>query len=185
MTMPVTLPPDRNLSRQGHYAGAASRLVAFAADVGISWGLYTLGVAGIGLAVSLATGRTFTLAKHQAVAIIAIVVWEFIYFAYQWAASGRTAGMALLGIRVVCSDGSRLPGRRAVVRTLAFPLSVVLLGLGFLGILTNRRRLALHDRIAGTAVIYAWDARAAHLRWLVETRAEADLARSVDPSRPQ
>jgi uncharacterized RDD family membrane protein YckC len=52
------------------------------------------------------------------------------------------------------------------VRTLAFPLSFLLLGLGFAGILLGRDRRALHDSIAGTAVVYAWDARAARLRFL-------------------
>ena len=36
---------ELTVGRQGHYAGAVSRLVAFAADVGASWGVYTLGVA--------------------------------------------------------------------------------------------------------------------------------------------
>ena len=36
-------PPEMTVGRQGHYAGAVSRLVAFGADVGASWGLYTLG----------------------------------------------------------------------------------------------------------------------------------------------
>ena len=57
-------------------------------------------------------------------------------------------------------------GRRAVVRTLAFPLSFLFLGLGFAGILVGGRRWALHDVIAGTAVIYSWDPRAARLRFL-------------------
>jgi hypothetical protein len=55
-------------------------------------------------------------------------------------------------------------GRRAIVRTLAFPLSFLVLGLGFLGILLGDQRRALHDVIAGTAVVYLWDARAARLR---------------------
>jgi uncharacterized RDD family membrane protein YckC len=56
------------------------------------------------------------------------------------------------------------------VRTLAFPLSFLLLGLGFLGILFGRDRRALHDVIAGTAVVYAWDAREARLRSLARER---------------
>ena len=88
-------------------------------------------------------------------------------FAYSWAASGRTAGMALFGVRVVRDDGTDASGRRAVVRTLAFPLSFLFLGLGFAGILVGGRRRALHDVIAGTAVIYSWDAKAARLRFLV------------------
>jgi hypothetical protein len=53
-----------------------------------------------------------------------------------------------------------------VLRTLAFPLSFLLFGLGFTGILFQRNRRALHDMIAGTAVVYAWHARAARLRYL-------------------
>jgi uncharacterized RDD family membrane protein YckC len=183
--MPVTLPPDRNLTRQGHYAGAASRLLAFGADVGISWGLYTLGVAAVSLTVGLITGHSYSLSHHQWVALAAVVIWEFLYFALQWAASGRTAGMALFGIRVVQTDGSRLTSGRAIARTFAFPLSILLLGLGFVGILTNRQRQALHDRIAGTAVIYAWDARAAHLRWLAEAQDASAPPRSLDPTHPK
>ena len=74
--------------------------------------------------------------------------------------------MALFGVRVVRDDGADASGRRAVVRTLALPLSFLLLGLGFAGILLGERRRALHDVIAGTAVIYSWDARAARLRYL-------------------
>ena len=80
--------------------------------------------------------------------------------------SGRTFGMAVLGIRVIRVDGSDLGPRRAVVRALMFPLSFLLCGLGFFGILVQREHRALHDLIAGTAVIYAWDARAARLRFL-------------------
>jgi uncharacterized RDD family membrane protein YckC len=94
------------------------------------------------------------------------VIWEFVYFAYQWALSGKTIGMAVLGIRVVRADGSPIGWRQAVVRTVTLPLSFLVFGLGFLGILTNRNRYAWHDRLAGTAVVYSWDARAARLRWL-------------------
>jgi uncharacterized RDD family membrane protein YckC len=154
--------------RQGHYAGAVTRLVAFAADVGASWGLFTLGAAALAFSVQLVTGHKFSLTNYQIASITAAVVWEFVYFAYQWALSGRTIGMAVLGIRVVAPDGSAIGPRQAVLRTVSLPLSFLLLGLGFLGILTNPRRRALHDRLAGTAVVYSWDARAARLRWLAK-----------------
>ena len=152
--------------RQGHYAGAVSRLVAFAADVGASWGLFTVGAAALAFSVQLVTGSSFSLRSHQIASLISAVVWEFIYFAYQWSLSGKTLGMAVLGIRVVTTDGSPIGPRQAVLRTLTLPLSFLILGLGFVGILTNRDRHALHDRLAGTAVVYSWDARAARLRWL-------------------
>ena len=102
------------------------------------------------------------------------MAWQFFYFGYSWAMSGRTAGMAVLGVRVVRADGWAIDPWRGVLRALVFPLSFLLFGLGFLGILVQRERRALHDLIAGTAVIYAWDARAARLRFLAR---EAELAR--------
>ena len=54
------------VGRQGNYAGAVSRLAAFAADVGASWGIYTLGVALLNAAVKLVTGHSFTLDQPPA-----------------------------------------------------------------------------------------------------------------------
>jgi uncharacterized RDD family membrane protein YckC len=153
-------------SLQGKYSGFASRFVAFAVDVGISLGVFTLALAAISFAARVLTGKDITWNKGDLWVILAYAAWAFIHFAYSWAASGRTAGMALFGVRVVRDDGTDASGRQAVVRTLALPLSFLLLGLGFAGILLGDRRRALHDVIAGTAVIYSWDARAARLRYL-------------------
>ena len=90
----------------------------------------------------------------------------FIYFAYPLAASGRTFGMAVLGVRAVRVDGGDLDGRHAVIRVLALPFSFLLFGFGFLLILLRRDRRALHDLIAHSAVVYSWDARAARLKFL-------------------
>ncbi len=153
-------------SLQGKYAGFASRFSAFAVDAGISVGAFMLALAAISFAARVLTGQDITWHKGDIWVIIAYAVWAFVYFAYSWAASGRTAGMALFGVRVVRDDGTEVSGRQAGVRTLALPLSFLFLGLGFTGILLGDRRRALHDVIAGTAVVYSWDARAARLRFL-------------------
>jgi uncharacterized RDD family membrane protein YckC len=160
---------DMTVGRQGHYAGAVSRLAAFAADVGASWGLYTTGVALLSLASELVTGRSVTVTHHQVLAIVVLVIWEFIYFTYPWAVSGKTLGMALFGLQVVTAEGGPIGPRQAVLRTLTLPLSVIPIGLGFVGIVFQRERRALHDLLVGTAVVYAWDARAARLRWMSRT----------------
>ena len=134
--------------------------------MGISVGVFLLALAAASWAALVLTGKDITWHKGDIWVITAYAVWAFIYFAHSWAASGRTAGMALFGVRVVAEDGAGVSGRRAVVRTLALPLSFLFLGLGFAGILFGDRRRALHDVIAGTAVIYSWDARAARLRFL-------------------
>jgi len=150
----------------GKCAGFASRFTAFAVDVGVSLGVFMLALAAISFAARVLTGQDIAWSRGDIWVVIAYAAWAFFYFAYCWAASGRTVGMALLGVQVVGDDGSDAGGRRAVVRTLALPLSFLLLGLGFAGILLGGRRRALHDVIAGTAVIYSWDARAARLRFL-------------------
>ncbi len=161
--------PEMTVGRQGHYAGALSRLAAFAADVGASWGLYTVGTLLLNSAVKLVTGHTYTLTNHQLVAFIVLAFWEFFYFTYQWAVSGKTLGMAILGLQVVTVEGGPVSVRQATLRTLGLGLSLLTLGIGFLGIIFQRERRALDDFIVGTAVVYDWDARAARLRWIART----------------
>ena len=165
--------PARSVTAQGQYAGAVSRFLAYAIDLVVSSGVFALALAGISYAVHVVTGKQISWSRQDIVVTVIFVAWEFFYFGYSWAASGRTFGMAVLGVRVVRADGQAIDPWRGVVRALVFPLSFLLFGLGFLGILVQRERRALHDLIAGTAVIYGWDARAARLRFLAR---EAELA---------
>jgi uncharacterized RDD family membrane protein YckC len=153
-------------AQRPHFGGAVSRFVAYAVDLGVSTGVFMLALAAVSFAASIITGHSISWSRNDLPVAILYVVWLFIYFAYSWGASGKTVGMALLGVKVVAADGSYAGPRRAVLRTLAFPLSFLLLGLGFTGILFQRDRRALHDMIAGTAVVYYWQARAARLRYL-------------------
>ena len=154
------------VSSQGHYAGSVSRFLAFVVDAAVSAGLFALGLAATSLVVQVVTGHSVSWSRTNIVVAIIFAAWEFFYFGYSWAASGRSFGMAVLGVRVVRADGRAIEPRQGVVRALVFPLSFLLCGLGFLGIIVQREHRALHDLIAGTAVIYAWDARAARLRFL-------------------
>jgi uncharacterized RDD family membrane protein YckC len=119
--------------------------------------------------------------RSNIVVAICFAVWEFIYFGYSWAVSGKSFGMAVLGICVVGADGTAVHPRQGIVRSLVFPLSFLLFGLGFVCILVQREHRALHDLIAGTAVVYAWDARAARLRFLAR-QAELGPAGGALPS---
>ena len=149
-----------------HFGGGVSRFVAYVADLGASTGVFMLALAAISFAASIFTGHSISWNRNDLPVAIAFAAWEFLYFAYSWGASGKTVGMALLGVKVVAADGTVAGPRRAVIRTLAFPLSFLLFGLGFIGIFLQRDRRALHDLIAGTAVVYSWDARSARLRFL-------------------
>jgi uncharacterized RDD family membrane protein YckC len=159
--------PDRDIRLQGHYAGAVSRAVAYAVDTFVVSLLYVVGAAGVEYLLTV-LGWDIDLADRPWLTATTFAVWSFTYFAYPLSVSGRTLGMAVVGVRVVRADGHALGAARAVVRVLVLPLSFLLFGLGLLLILLRRDRRALHDLIAGSAVVYAWDAQAARLRFLAQ-----------------
>ncbi len=161
---------DLAVSQQGYYAGAATRLAAFVADQILAGALFAAGTAIVAWVVALVTHQQVDVRLPAWALALVLGGWLFAYFAYPWAMSGKTPGMALLGIRVVRADGAGAGAREAVVRTLVLPLSFLTVGIGFLPILVGRHRRALHDLLAGTAVVYAWDARAARWRFLARQR---------------
>jgi uncharacterized RDD family membrane protein YckC len=171
--------PGRWVSAQGHYAGSASRLAAYLIDLIVSSVVFELALTGISFVWSIFTGHGISYHRGSVVVIVVYVLWQFVYFGFQWAADGSTLGMSLLGIQVVRADGARMEPWRGWVRSLTFPLGFLTLGLGFLGILVQREHRAVYDLIAGTAVVYAWDARAAQLRYLARQAEPAADAASV------
>ena len=148
------------VSQQGHYAGAVTRCVAFVMDHAVAGAVYAATIAALQFVIDLVTSSSFKADKYPILIGVTYFSWLFIYFTYSWATSGKTLGMAIVGLRVVRSDGAPVSAKSAALRTVALPLSFLLLGLGFLGILIGKHRRALHDRIANTAVVYGWDARA-------------------------
>jgi uncharacterized RDD family membrane protein YckC len=163
---PFKPPAAARESFQGRYAGFASRFAAFVTDMVVLTGIFMLILAAVNFAASILTGKSIDFNRSDTWVVIAYLAWGFIYFAHFWGLNGRTAGGALFGLQVLTSDGGDVSGRRAIGRTLAFPLSFLILGLGFLGILLGDQRRALHDVMAGTVVVYSWDAQAARLRFL-------------------
>jgi uncharacterized RDD family membrane protein YckC len=156
----------RGAGLEGHYAGIVTRFAAFVIDVVTIFALFTLGGHLVEYIFTVLLRDSVRLEEAPIVSRVALAIWVFIYFAYPLAASGRTFGMAAMGVRAVRADGGDLNAWHAVVRVLALPFSFLLLGFGFLLIVLRRDRRALHDLIAGSAVVYAWDARAARLRFL-------------------
>ena len=172
-------PQDALVGYQGHYAGSVSRFAAYSIDLVVSTAVFVLVLAAISWGVRVVTGHDVSWNRSNVVVAIIFVLWQFLYFGYCWAVSGRTPGMALLGIRVVRADGAILPPKQGVLRALVFPLSFLLFGLGFIGILVQHEHRALHDLIAGSAVVYSWDARAAQLRFLAR---QSELPMAGSPS---
>ena len=167
----------------GQLSGAVSRLAAFALDVVLSYLLFTLALAAVNFSVSIVVGHSVHYSRSGSVIVLAIsIVWEFVYFAYPWAATGKTPGMVVLGIRVVRADGAHAEPWRAVVRTLILPISVIFFFVSFPLVLLLRAHQAPHDLVAGTAVVYAWDARAAKWRLLARSGAQQQRLPAPQPS---
>ncbi len=69
------------------------------------------------------------------------------------AADGATPGKMAMGVKVVEANGDPLDPGRAVGRYLAYFLSAITLGIGYLMIAFTAEKRGLHDYVAGTVVI--------------------------------
>ncbi|MGE5336145.1 MAG: RDD family protein [Nitrososphaerota archaeon] len=73
-----------------------------------------------------------------------------VYLLGFWSLAGQTPGMRFVGIRL----DERLSLGRSLRRLLGLGLSVLTLGLGFLGIVFGEQRRAWDDRLSASAVVY-------------------------------
>jgi len=81
------------------------------------------------------------------------LVFAMIYTVVFWGWRGQTPGKMLFRIKIVKTDGSPIDYGTALVRYIAYYVSGILLLIGFLWVLWDRRKQGLHDKIAGTVVI--------------------------------
>jgi uncharacterized RDD family membrane protein YckC len=171
--------PDRDVGLQGRPAGLITRTVGFLIDAVAVVLIYDLVVRVVEVLVSTLTGTTFHISGHPGVSWILLILIGALYCVYPVAAGGRTLGMAIVGLRVVRSNGEPADTREAIVRLLALPLSFLTLGIGFLLIVIRRDGRALHDLMGRTTVVYGWDARAARIRFLVRKEDPVQLVEGV------
>lgn len=141
------------MTGEREYIGLATRTIAFVLDGAIIYVVALLAGGGIGLVLSL-----FHISDH-AKSVVAVagaalfLLWAIAYFVGFWSATGETPGNRMMRIRVVGADGQRLKPRWALVRCVGLVLSALLLFAGYLMILFDGRRRALHDRLARTVVV--------------------------------
>jgi uncharacterized RDD family membrane protein YckC len=138
---------------QGHRAGFASRLVADLVDLGVAWLLGLAALLAAGVIRYLLTGPPFRLPVLpnwlDASAGAAIAVG---YLTFSWAATGRSVGKQIAGLRVVDRGGQRMSLRRSFARAVLY----VLFPAGLLWVLASRRNASLQDLVVRTVVVYDW-----------------------------
>lgn len=79
---------------------------------------------------------------------------SMLYFALATGHYGKTIGKAALGLKVVRTDGKPLGVFDGGVRFINYLASLLPFGLGFFVIPFSSRRLAFHDVLCGTQVVY-------------------------------
>lgn len=76
-----------------------------------------------------------------------------IYFSWGWSKGRVTLPMQTLGMKLQMRDGSPLTVQTALVRAL-IAIPSMLSGIGFLWAIFDRDSQTLHDRLAGTRLVY-------------------------------
>jgi uncharacterized RDD family membrane protein YckC len=157
-------PHDTPGTVSGYYAGPFSRLLAFAIDVAVVIATFALGASIFTYVARLLSGHQFARGGvSDPWWIVALAVWFVVYMWVGLALAGRTIGKAIVGLRVMASDGSPLAQRQSFLRVVLIPFNVILFGLGFFVGVVGPGRQALHDRLLGTCVLYDWGDRRAEM----------------------
>ncbi len=156
---------------QGQYAGLVTRGIAFFLDIAIvtacllsvNWvvdafaDLFGIALQNCQLHPTSVIRWTCLLVRYGL--IIFSVTFYPIYLLFFWVLAGQTLGKYVMGAKIVPNDGKRMNLRRAIRRLIGYFANLWTLGLGFLWIAIDDQRQGLHDIIAGTYVVYSWEAR--------------------------
>lgn len=149
-------------SATGRYAGAVSRALALALDLGVVLGTYSVGTWLVGYLLDFLLGVRLDDLPELAATLL-LLGWGVIYFSVSTAIAGRTIGKAVVGLSVVTRLGSPVGPIAAFFRILLLPVSTSFLGVGAILVVLRRDRRALHDLMVGTCVVYDWGDRPAEL----------------------
>ena len=143
----------RRRAERTPFAGIVTRALALAADAAATIGLYLSVVAIVALVASLVGG----LRPQWLVGTLLMLGWILTaggYFVLFWSSAGQTPGMRLFRLRVQSAEGCHPSWGRSIARMAGLALSIVLLFVGFVPVLFDKRRRGLPDFLAGTAVEY-------------------------------
>ncbi len=139
------------------YASLQLRVVAAILDGIVLISFFMLFMAVGGLQVALRSGFFDRDPPDSAFWVwagfmLAFIPFAVLYFILPWLWKGQSVGMVAVHIKVARRDGRPLSLGRAAARTLAWPLSILPLGLGLVTIFLDPEKRALHDYLADTAV---------------------------------
>lgn len=152
-------PIQRDSSGQPRFAGFWIRFLAAVIDnivLNLAAWLLEFMVVGAVFWMAKAMGRELTINAliEQVVAVVCYLILCLVYYTVAHARYGMTLGKWPLGIRVVDARSLRPIGLgQSLIRTLAYALSYLPLGAGFIMAAFNPRKQGLHDVIANTVSV--------------------------------
>ena len=82
-----------------------------------------------------------------------LIFLAYFYFCWHWVKGRQTLGMRSWTIYVVNESNTALNWKQASLRFAASLLSLIILGLGFVWALFDKKKLALHDHLSKTKLI--------------------------------
>ena len=87
--------------------------------------------------------------------LLHVLLLLMVYFVWFWLNGGQTLPMKTWKLRLAGADGRRPRPLQALLRYLAAWPSILLCGFGLFWALFDKDRQFLHDRIAGTCIVFA------------------------------
>jgi len=143
------------------YAGFGIRFLAWLIDFFILFFLsfiigfifprftYLIGWSGAYSIIGWWGGVSFDL-----IAYFLVLVTDLLYLTLFWSSKFQgTPGKILLGLKIVDANGNKISYSTALIRYISTIISSLLLGIGYLLIIFDDRKQALHDKLASTYVI--------------------------------
>jgi len=91
----------------------------------------------------------------SAIFIIHCIGISFFFYGWFWTHGGQTLGMRAWNLYLIKPDGKFIDWRIAAKRYFAALLSWAFFGLGFTWILINKRKLAWHDILSNTQIVFS------------------------------
>jgi len=144
-------PATHSLIGASEQAGFGLRYGAWMFDVLIT----LIAMMGFTFAVTAASKRSVIGSTGDLVIVVGLTLLLFVLnFVVLAGIGGQTAGMKILGIYIVRVDGRPFTMKQAALRHLVgYPLSSLVVFLGFLWMLWDPRQQAWHDKLARTIVV--------------------------------
>jgi uncharacterized RDD family membrane protein YckC len=145
---------QRARDAQGRRAGFVSQAMGVVLDSAVIIALDVAALAAFGFVRFIVNDDDWEM--PQPGPVLGVIILTVIGVALLWSAwsgSGRAPGMAVLGLRVVSRDGTRLSSRRAFWGAV---IGVLTLGLGVGWVLVSKKNKSIYDIVCGTNVVYEW-----------------------------